>query len=391
MSILPRSFIDACTRRGYDFFTGVPCSFLTPLINAVIGDPALTYVGAASEGEALGVAAGAWIAGRKTLALCQNSGLGNMVNPLTSLNRPFRIPTLLLTTWRGEPGLKDEPQHEQMGRIIVPLLECLELPWRLFPEKAEEVEEVVGLAVAEAESSRRPFVFIVRQGAIAEGPPAPSPAPAHRPGVARDVRTGGPPRLTRTDALRAVLAACPLATAFIATTGMTGRELFVLRDQATNFYTVGSMGCASAIGLGLALGRRTARPSSPAALPTVILDGDGAVLMKLGNLSSIGHYRPSRFVHVVLNNEAHDSTGGQATAASTVDFASVSTACGYASGTRVDDAPGLLEALRDALGRPGPHLIEVAIRPGSPPGIRRPTLTPEQIVDRFRRAVGAGP
>ena len=391
MSIPTRSFVDACARRGYDFFTGVPCSFLTPLINAVIADPALTYIGATSEGEALGVAAGAWIAGRKTVALCQNSGLGNMVNPLTSLNRPFRIPTLLLTTWRGEPGLKDEPQHEQMGRIIMPFLECLELPWRLFPEKEEEVEEIVSLAVAEAESSRRPFVLIVRRGALADGPPAPSPASAHRLGVVRDLRAGGPPRLTRTDALRAVLEACPPATAFIATTGMTGRELFVLRDQATNFYTVGSMGCASAIGLGLTLGRRPAWTSSPAAPATVVLDGDGAVLMKMGNLSSIGHYRAPGFVHVVLNNEAHDSTGGQATAASTVDFASVAASCGYASGTRVDYGPGLLEALRDALGRPGPHLIEVAIRPGSPRGIRRPTLTPEQIVDRFRRAVGGGP
>ena len=112
-----RDFLDAARAQGIDFFTGVPCSFLTPLMNAVITDPATRYVGATSEGEAVAIAAGGWLAGRETAVMFQNSGLGNAVNPLTSLNYPFEIPTLVITTWRGEPGIKDEPQHELMGRI----------------------------------------------------------------------------------------------------------------------------------------------------------------------------------------------------------------------------------------------------------------------------------
>ena len=134
MTVTAARFIDACAVRGYDFFSGVPCSFVRSLINGVILSPHLRYVGASSEGEALGITAGAWMAGRKTVAICQNSGFGNMVNPLTSLNRPFSIPTLIVTTWRGQPGLNDEPQHEQMGRQLIPLIECLELPWQYFPE-----------------------------------------------------------------------------------------------------------------------------------------------------------------------------------------------------------------------------------------------------------------
>src|ERR1700742_4296809 len=111
------SFLSEAGRAGFDFYTGVPCSFLTPLINGVLSQRDLAYVGAASEGEAVAIAAGAWLAGRNTVVMCQNSGLGNAVNPLTSLNAPFRIPTLFVTTWRGEPALKDEPQHAVMGQI----------------------------------------------------------------------------------------------------------------------------------------------------------------------------------------------------------------------------------------------------------------------------------
>ena len=115
--ITAQEFVGPALARGYSFWAGVPCSFLTPFINYVIGSPELEYIGAASEGEALGIAAGAHLAGRRTVVICQNSGLGNAVNPLTSLNYTFRIPTLFITTHRGEPGIGDEPQHELMGQI----------------------------------------------------------------------------------------------------------------------------------------------------------------------------------------------------------------------------------------------------------------------------------
>ena len=137
--ITGESFLAAARERGFDFFAGVPCSFLTPLINRAIGDPATHYVGAASEGEAIAIAAGAWLAGRSTVVMCQNSGLGNMINPLTSLNWPFRIPTLLIVTLCGEPELGDEPQHELMGRITTRLLDDIGVPSAGFPDREEAI------------------------------------------------------------------------------------------------------------------------------------------------------------------------------------------------------------------------------------------------------------
>src|SRR3546814_142707 len=140
------SFLSAAKARGYDFYTGVPCSFLTPMINRVISDRSTEYVPAASEGEAVAIAAGAWLAGRGTVVMCQNSGLGNTINPLTSLNWPFRIPTLLVVTWRGQPGLKDEPQHELMGQVTTDLLDDVRVGHRGFPKEEAEIAPALDAA-----------------------------------------------------------------------------------------------------------------------------------------------------------------------------------------------------------------------------------------------------
>ena len=382
MTIQASDFIQAACGHGYDFFAGVPCSFIKPLINGVIRSDALTYVGAASEGEVLGITTGAWIAGSGTVAMCQNSGFGNMVNPLTSLNRPFGVPTLLVTTWRGQPGLPDEPQHEQMGRIMLDLIKCLELDWRWFPDEPGDVEAAVGEAVALTERTRRPVVLVMKQGTVAASPDIPDGVRAGPAGQVTDQRRGGA-LPTRREALSTVLENWTSAPV-IATTGMTGRELFTLDDRPNHLYTVGSMGCASAIGLGLSLGYR----KRGLATRVLVIDGDGAALMKLGNLSTIGREQPESLVHLLLNNGTHDSTGGQHTAGLMVDFATVAVACGYRTGVRVDDAAGLADALAAAAAAPGPHLIEVAIQAGSSPGVGRPTVTPREVIDRFRGTVG---
>src|SRR5204863_9257040 len=164
------SFIDQLRGLGYSQYAGVPCFFLTPLINYVIDDPTLNYVGAASEGEAVGITFGAFLAGRKTVTMCQNSGLGNMVNPLTSLNYPFRVPTLLIVTWRGQPEVKDEPQHEQMGRIMHRLLETLEIPCLPFPASEAEIAKTMALAEGSMEQRKRPFALIMRKGSVTPHP-----------------------------------------------------------------------------------------------------------------------------------------------------------------------------------------------------------------------------
>jgi phosphonopyruvate decarboxylase len=161
------SFVDRLQELGYSQYAGVPCSFFTSFLNYVIDDPRVDYVGATSEGEAVGITMGAALAGRKTVTMCQNSGLGNMVNPLTSLNYPFRIPTLLIVTWRGQPGVKDEPQHEQMGRIMHQLLDTLEIPWLPFPREESQIAAAIAQAEESMAARQLPFALVMQKDSIA--------------------------------------------------------------------------------------------------------------------------------------------------------------------------------------------------------------------------------
>lgn len=372
--IQAESFLAASQARGFDFYTGVPCSFLTPLINRAIGDPAIWYVGAASEGEAVGIAAGAWLAGRSTVVMCQNSGLGNAINPLTSLNWPFRIPTLLIVTLRGEPGLGDEPQHELMGRITARLLDDIGVPNAAFPGQAQAIAPALDAARASMDESGLPYALILRKGALGKEPLEPSPAARRPEGLRRDLTEGaGRPR--RFAALERVLEVVPETAAIIATTGKCGRELFTLADRPQHLYQVGSMGCAGAMGLGVAMNARR---------PVVVLDGDGAALMKLGALGTIGAQGPENLVHVVLDNGVHDSTGGQATVSANVDFARVAIACGYRRAASCDSIEGFGQALSEALTNPGPALVHLRILPGSIEKLGRPTVAPPEVARRFR-------
>ena len=366
----------AVAARGLDFFTGVPCSFLTPLIDRVIDDPALTHVAATSEGEAVAIAAGAWLAGRQTAVMIQNSGLGNAINPLTSLNWPFRIPTLLIVTWRGQPGLADEPQHQLMGRITAQLLDAIEVEARPFPDTPEALAETLDTALAAMARSGRSQALIMAKGTIQGTGLKTRDLPVPAPGVQVDLTEGGP-RPRRRDLLERVLAAVPDAAAIVASTGYCGRELFTLADREQHFYLVGSMGGASALGLGIACNR-------PVPGPVVVLDGDGAALMKLGNLATIGAYGPPGLVHVILDNGVHESTGGQATVAAGVDFAAIAKACGYRHASTTDGIRGFEQALPAALEATGPALIHARIAPGTEKPLARPTVSPAAVAERFR-------
>jgi phosphonopyruvate decarboxylase len=372
--ISAEAFLEPARARGFDFYTGVPCSFLTPIINRVISDPAITYVGATAEGEAVAIAAGAWLAGRRTVVMCQNSGLGNMVNPLTSLNYPFRIPTLLIVTWRGQPGIHDEPQHELMGRITEALLETMGIAHRRFPRTEAAVAGTLAAAERTMEQTSLPFALVLERDAVRDDGLR-QPPPRERPrGEHRDLRAGGdaPPRVA---ALERFLGLVPGAAAVIATTGTCGRELFTLADRPQHLYQVGSMGCASAMALGVAL--NTPRP-------VFVLDGDGAALMKLGSLATIGAWAPPKLVHIVLDNGVHASTGGQATVSRSVEFSRVALACGYATGAACDSLAGFEAALRATAGAAGPHLVHMRIAGGSLAGLGRPTIAPADVARRFR-------
>ena len=372
--ITASDFISAAEAEGFDFYTGVPCSFLTPLINGVLSDRRLTYVGAASEGEAVAIAAGAWLAGRSTVVMCQNSGLGNAVNPLTSLNAPFLIPTLFVTTWRGQPGLKDEPQHELMGRITHDLLRLMQLPVEDAPAAKAAVAPAFRRARQTMEASGLPVAWVLKKGDVAETALDQAPLSIPAPGRFESLTTGGG-RPSREAALRRVVELAGEDSAVVATTGKCGRELFTLADRPQHLYLVGSMGGASGLGLGVALntGKRV-----------VVLDGDGAALMKLGTFATIGAYNPPNLLHLLLDNGTHDSTGGQATVSASVDFAAVALACGYRYAAACDDLEGLARAWAQAERLGGPALIHLRIAPGSMEALGRPTISPADVARRFK-------
>lgn len=368
-------FLIPAREQGFSFYTGVPCSFLSPLINRVISDRRLDYVGATSEGEAVAIAAGAWLAGRQTVVMCQNSGLGNTVNPLTSLNFPFRIPTLLIVTWRGQPGLHDEPQHELMGQITTKLLETMRIPCSDFPKAIDDVVPTLAHAVAAIAESELPFGLVMAKGSVQHGELQQDAVSPRQRGWQKDLRVQGD-RPARIAVLERMLALVPGSAGIVATTGKTGRELFTLADREQHLYLVGSMGCASGLALGITLNSRR---------KVVVLDGDGAALMKLGTLATIGAYAPDNLVHVVLDNGVHDSTGGQATVSPVVDFVDTALACGYAWGCCCDSLEGFDRAFRETIDNAyGPALIHIRIKPGSIEKLGRPTVPPYEVARRFK-------
>jgi phosphonopyruvate decarboxylase len=362
-------------RSGFELFTGVPCSYLTPLIDTVIDSRDIRYVGAANEGQAVAIAAGARMGGQGAVVMFQNSGLGNAVNPLTSLTFPFRLPVLVITTWRGEPGGEhDEPQHEVMGEITPRLLELMKVPWELFPKDSAALEAALGRAEAHMSTQRLPYAFILQKGSVEAGETGKH-RTAERPPAGEVRGSLGSERLAPDRALEAVVAGLTGSDVVVATTGFTGRALYAHGDRPNQLYMLGSMGCASSFGLGLALAQPRRR--------VVVLDGDGAMLMHLGASAIVGHEAPENLVHVLLDNGVHDSTGAQATVAPAVDLALVARACGYRDVVRVASAAELC-AVVGARGA-GPRFVHVRTAPRASRKLPRPLETPAEIAQRFAR------
>lgn len=379
-------FLDLCHARGIRFVTGTPCSYLKPLINAAIDDARFLFRDAVNEGDAVAMAAGAVLAGARPLVMFQNSGLGNAVNALTSLCFPFRVPVLIVVTHRAEPGGEpDEPQHEQMGRITTALLDTMEIPWAKFPIESAAAAAVLDHAIATMAATERPFALVMSKDAVAPHrlqARAVDDAPGTRVlAFSENLPRKMSARCTRTAALEIVRGAHRPEEVFVATTGYTGRELYALGDDPWNIYMVGSMGSASAFGLGLAL-------HAPTRCVTVI-EGDGALLMRMGNLATLGAYAPATLVHLVLDNEAHDSTGGQSTVSRGVAFAAIAQAAGYRRVVSSDD-PAVLAGALAASRNEGPTLIHFRIRPGAPDKLPRPRTTPAEVFRRLQSWITAG-
>lgn len=372
-------FVEPAKRLGFDFWAGVPCSFLTPFINYTIGDAGLTYVSSANEGDAVAAASGAALGGHRSVAMMQNSGLGNAISPLTSLNYVFRIPVLLIITLRGEPGKPDEPQHELMGEITPGLLEILQIPWDWFPDRQENVEGVINSAVTHMDSTGRPYALIMKKGTVAPYPLGPVPGfKKSYTEVGSDSKTSEFELPDRYHVLNALVDCTDVdETVLIASTGFSGRELYAIEDRPNQLYMVGSMGCASSLGLGLSL----VRPDRK----IVVIDGDGAALMRMGNLATAAAYGGQNFYHLLLDNHVHESTGGQATVSTAVDFPAVATACGYQSVFCADAAsPGMDSFLRAK----APAFMHIETSRGVSEGLPRPTVKPASVARRLMGNLG---
>lgn len=371
--IKAESFIQAAQKHGFDFYTGVPCSLLTPFINYVIDDNTLQYVIAANEGEAVSIAAGAELGGKHSIVMMQNSGLGNAINPLTSLHAIFKIPVLLIVTWRGEPGQADEPQHKLMGEITVELLELMKIDWAYFPSNEGEIEAVLNQAVLSMKEKQTPFALVMKKGSVesCELNSQPKTKPLNNLPYKQNSRSS---QYTRQQVLQSIQASVSDSTLLIATTGYTGRELYALADKPNQFYMVGSMGCASSIALGLALSQPHRK--------IIVLDGDGALLMRMGALATIGYERPPNLLHIVLDNQRHESTGGQFTVSDSIDFCSIAAACGYEYMLSTTE----IEELKTVVSSPCQQLsfVHIKITPGIPDKLPRPEITPQQVAERLR-------
>ncbi len=378
--IFADDFIIPAQEKGYDFYTGVPCSFLAPFINRAISSKSIDYVGAVSEGEAVAIASGAWLAGRKTVVMCQNSGLGNCVNPFTSLNYPFKIPTLLVTTWRGEPGLKDEPQHELMGKITESLMGLMHIHSITFPQEAAEVSSLLEIAEKKIAELNMPFGLIMKKNSV-KPEALDQPTDVIKPRGVYENLQNGTIETKRYRLLEEVVEIASSQTAIIATTGKCGRELFTISDRPQHIYQVGSMGGASGMGLGVALNTDK---------QVVVLDGDGAALMKMGNLATIGANAPKNLMHVIMDNGVHDSTGGQTTVSAHTDFAEIALACGYRFAATTDDLKGFIRVFSKTININGPTLIHAKIKAGSIEKLGRPTLRPETVARRFQTFITNG-
>lgn len=353
-------FYSLLKKNKTEFFAGVPDSLLKNFC-AYITDtvPKENHVITANEGNAIALASGYHLAtGKFPLVYMQNSGLGNTVNPLLSLASPevYAIPMLLLIGWRGEPGVKDEPQHISQGKLTLPLLDTMQIPYTVLCENNDEIEKQLEDAYTHLKNER-PYALVIKKNTFADYT------------LQNNKKVNA--QLSREEAIEQIVESLNEKDIVVSTTGMISRELYELRnkmkmDHSKDFLTVGSMGHASQIALGIALEKKNRK--------VFCLDGDGATIMHMGGLTSVGSLKPKNFIHIVLNNGAHDSVGGQPTVGLDLDFQSIAQACGYAKTFKIEKA----EEIKDIVSNlpQGPVFIEIQVKKGARKDLGRPIESP---------------
>ena len=302
----------------------------------------------------------------------QNSGLGNAVNPLLSLCDPdvYSIPVIMVVGWRGEPGVKDEPQHVKQGKVQLDLIKALDLPCAIISKDEKDINTKVTDGIELAVSGSRPFVFIIKKGTFSK----------YRSESLSDEER----MMNREETLDIMLSQFPEDAIIVSTTGKTSREIFEIRERSgkphyKDFLTVGSMGHCSSIALGIALSNPDRK--------VVCIDGDGALIMHMGSLSTVGKLKPENFYHILINNQVHESVGGQVTSARFIDFPELVKANGYNNVFFTDDEEKLVHQIGKFIGGIGPNFLEVRVKPGARKNLGRPTVKPVDNKKAFMKFV----
>ena len=361
--IRPEYFIEKLRENGIDCFAGVPDSLLKNIC-AYITDhcDARHNIIAANEGAAVGIAAGHYLAtGQPACVYMQNSGEGNIINPIASLTDPevYNIPVLLLIGWRGRPGVHDEPQHVKQGKVTTGLLNTMGINFDVLSKEEDKAEKQIAKAV-KVLRNKEVYALVIEKDTFEDYKLVNNLSPITL-------------NLSREEAIRTVAAALGEKDCIVSTTGMISRELFEYRaamnqSHERDFLTVGSMGHASQIALGIAMAQPDRR--------VWCFDGDGAAIMHMGSMAIVASKAPKNYVHVVFNNGAHDSVGGQPTVGLKIDLPAVAKAVGYKATVSVENKEELVEALKNL--SEGPVLVEVKVKKGNRKDLGRPTTTPVQ-------------
>lgn len=361
--VRPEFFVTTLQKHGIDFYAGVPDSLLKNLC-AYITDtlPAEQNIIAANEGGAMGIAAGYHLAtGKIPVVYMQNSGEGNIINPLASLTdkEVYNIPVLLIIGWRGRPGVHDEPQHVKQGKVTTGLLNTMGISYAILPKDEEGAAKQIKIAADHMKSTNECYALVIEKDTFEAY-------------TLRHVETNDL-TMSREEAIRKVAASLGETDCIVSTTGMISRELFEARtawnqSHERDFLTVGSMGHASQIALGIALQQPQRR--------VYCFDGDGASLMHMGNMAITASMKCRNYVHVVFNNGAHDSVGGQPTVGLKINLCAVAKAVGYAEAYSVETMAELEQKIAVIQNREGPVLLQVCVKKGNRKDLGRPTTPP---------------
>ena len=365
--IRPEFFIEALREKGIDCFAGVPDSLLKNIC-AYITDhfDAEHNIIAANEGAAVGLAAGHYLAtGQPACVYMQNSGEGNIINPLASLTdqEVYNIPVLLLIGWRGRPGVHDEPQHVKQGKVTTGLLNVMGVNYEVLSKEEDKAAKQID-KTAKALANKEVFALVIEKDTFEDY-------------KLQNVEVNDL-TMSREEAIQTVAAALGEKDCIVSTTGMISRELFEYRaamnqGHERDFLTVGSMGHASQIALGIAMAKTDRK--------VWCFDGDGAAIMHMGSMAIVANKAPKNYVHVVFNNGAHDSVGGQPTVGLKIDLPAVAKAVGYPHAFSVDSKADLLDCLKAVRMVEGPILLEIKVKKGNRKDLGRPTTTPIQNKD----------